>query len=149
MLQNMRESEDRNISIITLGNLSNFWMCSNTSRANQQANDAEALRATPRAHQGGNPMHKYAALTALAIALITMLALNVSASLTPANARGVCRCAQEMPRPASCQCGCAWDAIRRHAPLLTMFDDKKYQACLSNWVNWFEATRDRRLGHPQ
>jgi hypothetical protein len=27
MHQNMRESEDRNISIITLGNLSNFWMC--------------------------------------------------------------------------------------------------------------------------
>jgi hypothetical protein len=32
-------------------------------------------------------MHKYAAATALAIALITMLALAVSASLTPANAQ--------------------------------------------------------------
>jgi hypothetical protein len=32
-------------------------------------------------------MHKYAAVTALAIALITMLTLTVSASLTPANAR--------------------------------------------------------------
>jgi hypothetical protein len=31
-------------------------------------------------------MHKYAALTALAIALITMLALAVSASMTPGNA---------------------------------------------------------------
>jgi hypothetical protein len=33
-------------------------------------------------------MHKYAALTALVIALITMLTLAVSASLTPANAIG-------------------------------------------------------------
>jgi hypothetical protein len=33
-------------------------------------------------------MHKYAAVTALAIALITMLVLAVSVSLTPANARG-------------------------------------------------------------
>jgi hypothetical protein len=33
-------------------------------------------------------MHKYAALTALAIALITMLTLAVSALLMPANARG-------------------------------------------------------------
>jgi hypothetical protein len=33
-------------------------------------------------------MHKYAAATALAIALITMLTLAVSASLTPANAGG-------------------------------------------------------------
>jgi hypothetical protein len=31
-------------------------------------------------------MHKHAAVTALAIALITMLTLAVSASLTPANA---------------------------------------------------------------
>jgi hypothetical protein len=33
------------------------------------------------------PMNKRAALTALTIALITMLALAVAASLTPANAR--------------------------------------------------------------
>jgi hypothetical protein len=35
-------------------------------------------------------MHKYAAATALAIALITMLTLAVSASLTPANAGRYC-----------------------------------------------------------
>jgi hypothetical protein len=35
-------------------------------------------------------MHKYAAATALGIALITMVALTVSASLTPANATAVC-----------------------------------------------------------
>jgi hypothetical protein len=34
-------------------------------------------------------MHKYAAVTALAIALITTLALAVSASLTPANAGAI------------------------------------------------------------
>jgi hypothetical protein len=34
-------------------------------------------------------MHKYAAATALAIAIITGLALAVSASLTPANARSI------------------------------------------------------------
>jgi hypothetical protein len=33
-------------------------------------------------------MHKYAALTVLALALITMLTLAVSAALTPANAKG-------------------------------------------------------------
>jgi hypothetical protein len=41
----------------------------------------------------GTPMHKYAAATALVIALITMLTLTVSASLTPANAQGrFCGC---------------------------------------------------------
>jgi hypothetical protein len=43
----------------------------NTSRANvfrlTDASCAEALRATPRAHQGDNPMRKHAAVTALAI----------------------------------------------------------------------------------
>jgi hypothetical protein len=46
----------------------------------------------------------------------------------------------------SCQCSCGVDAIRRRAALMTLFDDKKYQECLSKWMNWFEATRDRRLG---
>jgi hypothetical protein len=91
-------------------------------------------------------MLKYAAATALA--LITTLTLAVSASVTPANARPLV-CGNYGAAGLYCHCyrQCASDAIRRH--VLTRFDDKKYQACLSNWVNWFEATRDRRLGHPQ
>jgi hypothetical protein len=53
-------------------------------------------------------MRKYAAATALGITLITMLALTVSASLTPANARGwfcdnvVCLCQSKCPRWLRC-----------------------------------------------
>jgi hypothetical protein len=51
-------------------------------------------------------MHKYAIATALAISLITMLALTVSASLTPANAgycdNKVCLC-QSKCRPTAIQ----------------------------------------------
>jgi hypothetical protein len=100
-------------------------------------------------------MHKYAALTALAIVLsITMLVLAISASLTPANAR----CPLTPPVPASslgmesyCICRCWGDAWRRHAStetpttLWTMSDDKKLQACLSKCVNAFEASFHREI----
>jgi hypothetical protein len=89
-------------------------------------------------------MRKYAAATATGIALITMLALTVSASLTPANAGGG-RCPpyrfdDEPPRPVICDL----DAIRRGAPLMRLFDDKKHQECESKWVNWVEASRATR-----
>jgi hypothetical protein len=83
-------------------------------------------------------MLKCAAATALAITLITMLALAVSASLTPANARGIF-CASPQ---AALKCGC--QAIRDYAhaaagtlPALK----KKEQACEAKWGNALEASR--------
>jgi hypothetical protein len=89
-------------------------------------------------------MLKYAAATALAIALITGLTLAVSAPLTPANAGGG-RCPPyrfDHEPPGNKQCDL--DAIRRGAPLMRLFDDKKHQECESKWVNWFEASRATR-----
>jgi hypothetical protein len=88
-------------------------------------------------------MHKCAAPAALAIALsITMLTLAVSASLTPANAGGGF-CGNYGTQGIYCHCDrqCWADAFRRHAPLMTVFDDKKLQACLSTCVNAAEAAR--------
>jgi hypothetical protein len=56
----------------------------------------------------GTPMHKFAAATALVIALITMLTLTVSASLTPANAQGrFCGCYGSPALSFSKCCGAA------------------------------------------
>ena len=88
-------------------------------------------------------MHKYATATALPIALnITMLALAVSASLTPANARSIV-CGNYGAAGIYCHCSkqCVRDAIRDHAPVSRMFDDKKYQACEAKCVNAAEAAR--------
>jgi hypothetical protein len=62
-----------------------------------------------------------------------MLALAVSASLTPANAGGG-RCPPyrfDHGPPGNKQCDL--DAIRRGAPLMRLFDDKKHQECESKW----------------
>jgi hypothetical protein len=69
-----------------------------------------------------------------------MLVLTVSASLTPANARPLV-CGNYGAAGLYCHCyrQCAGDAIRRH--VLTRFDDKKYQACISTCVNASEASR--------
>jgi hypothetical protein len=92
-------------------------------------------------------MHKYAAVTALTITLnITMLALAVSASLTPANAYQKL-CGNEGPvGRIECPCArqCEIDARRRgffdiyHA---NAGEVKKYQACLSTCVNKADAAR--------
>jgi hypothetical protein len=87
-------------------------------------------------------MHKYAAPTALAIALITMLALAVLASLTAANAaNGFCSNGPVGRIYCPCFRQCQRDAVHDHAPLSTIFDDKKYRTCLSKCVNAAEATR--------
>jgi hypothetical protein len=89
-------------------------------------------------------MHKYAAATALA--LITMLTLTVSASLTPANAGGgfcgnygiqgiYCHCASHCWSDAGHEvavtaAGAPWRAF-----------EKKKQACVAKCVNAAEAAR--------
>jgi hypothetical protein len=72
-----------------------------------------------------------------------MLVLAASASLTPANARGCRPYRFDQGAPAA-PCQCDLDAIRRGAPLMRLFDDKKHQDCVSKWVNWFEASRATR-----
>jgi hypothetical protein len=106
---------------------------------------AEAARATTaQAMQGGEAMHKYPALTALAIALnIMMLAPAVSASLTPTSAERWCgnsdtavahRNGISVPLAleSNCICKCKGLAV-----------EKEKQACLSKCVNAFEAARRR------
>jgi hypothetical protein len=97
-------------------------------------------------------MNKYAALTALAIALITMLALTISASLTPANAAHtfglyMCNGADDWhPGPLHCMGKCEselwntaklWDGTRNKPwscpPLL--------QACITTCVTARKAAR--------
>jgi hypothetical protein len=100
-------------------------------------------------------MQKHAALTALAIALITMLTLAVSASVTPANA-GVCpRSADQATAWAHmfgvspslmlesyCFCRCYGDYVRRRINTETSTSNgTKLQACQSKCVNTFEASR--------
>jgi hypothetical protein len=99
-------------------------------------------------------MRKYAALTALGIALITMLALTVTASLTPANAGLGCPgnsdaavtayahmfgVSRSLVLESCCSIQCGRDAIQRVGRADR--DDKKYQACLSKCVNAAEAAR--------
>jgi hypothetical protein len=84
-------------------------------------------------------MNKYAAATALAIGLITTLALAVSASVTPANARRTMNCGQRTHSGVNCTGKCEtelwntaklWDGTRNPPgscpPLL--------QACVAKCV---------------
>jgi hypothetical protein len=81
-------------------------------------------------------MPKYAAATALAIALISMLALAVSASLTPANAMGggycdnvVCLCQRKCNSNLNASARymhCRWT----HCNSLTAFRD--IEACIAS-----------------
>jgi hypothetical protein len=98
-------------------------------------------------------MHKYAAATALA--LTTMLALAVSASLTPANARVWPRSADQatgwahmfgvspsLMLESYCFCRCYGDYVRRRINTETSTSNgTKLQACQSKCVNTFEASR--------
>jgi hypothetical protein len=80
-------------------------------------------------------MHKYAAATALVIALnITMLTPAVSASSY---------CSSPVIRGSygRCACQCWLNATRRQVYSFTRMDDKKYQACISTCVNAVEAAR--------
>jgi hypothetical protein len=81
-------------------------------------------------------MRKYAAATALAIALtITMLTPAVSASFfCPAYRGFMGRC--------TCQCWNDWSHDHAVAPAGSLLAlEKKRQACLSKCVNTFEASR--------
>jgi hypothetical protein len=85
-------------------------------------------------------MNKYAAVTALAIAL-TMLTLTVSAALTPANAHnpGAPFCGNSQ---AALTCKCQAMRDYAHAAAGTLLALKtKWQACGSKWVNALEASR--------
>jgi hypothetical protein len=87
-------------------------------------------------------MHKHAAATTLAIALnTTMLALAVSASLTPANAHtpGAPFCGNSQVALA-CKCQEMRDYAHAAAGTLLALG-KKWQACESKWVNALEASR--------
>jgi hypothetical protein len=101
-------------------------------------------------------MHKYAALTALGIALITMVALTVSASLTPANAQRFCvsgspdtarlwadRRGISVPLALEeyCFCQCAKDSNRRINTETPTSQRTKSMACYAKCVNAFEAAR--------
>jgi hypothetical protein len=78
-------------------------------------------------------MHKHAAATALAIALITMLTLASSASLTPANAGGVqyfdnvvCVCWNKCAKKVNSyemHLRCPWTDYWTHCNPLTAFRD--------------------------
>jgi hypothetical protein len=86
-------------------------------------------------------MHKHAAVTAQSIALTTMLALTVSASLTPANAHnpGAPFCGNSQ---AALTCKCQEMHDYAHAAAGTLLAlGKKWQACESKWVNALEASR--------
>jgi hypothetical protein len=92
-------------------------------------------------------MRKYAALTALAIALITMLALAVSASLTPANAAAT-YCGVYFHSGGSWPiCLCLWRCsvdAGTTTPLRPQGRpaiETKRQACEATCVNASEATR--------
>jgi hypothetical protein len=75
-------------------------------------------------------MHKYAAATALAIALITMLTL--AGSVSQVSARGTAPCYD--PGPLSLESNC----IRKCKGLV---EGKEKQVCFSKCVNAFEAAR--------
>jgi hypothetical protein len=92
-------------------------------------------------------MHKYAAATSLAIALITGLALTVSASLTPANGAGP---GGPIP-PFTCKGGghgCMWKCENELWSTLSDGTRNKpgscpplLQACIARCVKAVEATR--------
>jgi hypothetical protein len=70
-----------------------------------------------------------------------MLALVLSASLTPANARGFCGNSGVAGIYCHCIRQCDRDARHDHTPLLTRFGDKKDQAYQAKCVNASEAAR--------
>jgi hypothetical protein len=68
-----------------------------------------------------------------------MLVVAVSASPTPVSSRGFC--GNYGVAGIYCHCIRQCDRDARHEPLLTRFDDKKYQACEAKCVNASEAAR--------
>jgi hypothetical protein len=154
MPKNMRESEGGRALVAARLSSRQLFRLTTQPPTSQQTEDAQALTVRSRKPcRQVTSMNKNAAATALAIVLTTMIALTVSASVTPANARPAPPCpaspdtvtawahifgvSRSLSSEYYCMCQCWIDHARRQYPL----NDKKYQACSPKCVNAFEVSR--------